>query len=415
MAIIANFLSKAFESHSSGILTCYDSNAGPQASICPFKIMQSVEWKTTLKSFTQSLSADKVSAGDVYACVGLPREKQRRRAIDSVAVRALMQDLGWSYQQRSTQPRFVKTSNCPIIAIIDQKKDIPVVATRNLDGLTDRHLHALKIIERDWEDCDRLGISAEFLAAKLGLEGKDPARVARNILQSLIDRNLVSKTLRSTQVGRVARYMPTGSTVQQISSNRATALAGQALSLFLRHKHKAFTEEDMILIVERGVRCTTQDATDAVKLLLKEFSHYFEAAHRSHDRPTLYTIKTGLDFNRTSNDASTLSTGCYVYFVQWENDPLHVKIGYSTSPIGRFTTFLTSSPHKLRVLGLIEVAAQEEELFLHSFFQEHRVSGEWFKYEGSLQEFIQQLPKDRLREKMDVVIDRHADRIVVAP
>ncbi len=377
--------------------------------------MQPSEWKDILQDFTQSLSSNKVSAGNVYACLGLPREKQRRRVIDSVAVRALMRDLGWGYQQRFTQPCFVKSSKHPIIAIIEQKKDLPRPATRNLEGLTDRHLHALKIIESDWEDCDRLGISAEFLAARLGLEGKDPARVARNILQSLADRNLVSKTLRSTQGGRVARYMPTGSTVQQISSNSATALAGQALSLLLRHKNKAFTEEDMALIVERGVQCTLENATKAVKLLLKKFSHCFEVAHRSHDRPVLYTIRAGFNFNQTKDQVSALSTGCYVYFVQWENDPFHVKIGYSTTPIGRFTAFLTVSPHRLKVLGLIEVASQEEEFFLHSFFQEYRVSGEWFKYEGPLQEFIQQLPKNRLKEKMNVVVSRHADRIVMDP
>ena len=95
--------------------------------------------------------------------------------------------------------------------------------------------------------------------------------------------------------------------------------------------------------------------------------------------------------------------GHHVYYIQWDNDPGFVKIGYSSSPVGRITGFLTGSPRNLRLLRLEPVASVKEEVSRHSMFDEYRHAREWFRYEGRLKEYVQSLsvnPAIKLWERL---------------
>lgn len=86
--------------------------------------------------------------------------------------------------------------------------------------------------------------------------------------------------------------------------------------------------------------------------------------------------------------------GHYVYYIQWENDPAFVKIGYSSSPAGRLAGFLTGSPRNLQILRLEPVASAREETMRHLEFDEYRHAREWFRYEGALKKYVQSLSVD---------------------
>lgn len=95
--------------------------------------------------------------------------------------------------------------------------------------------------------------------------------------------------------------------------------------------------------------------------------------------------------------------GHHVYYIQWDNDPGFVKIGYSSSPMGRITGFLTGSPRSLRLLRLEPVASAQEEASRHLMFDEYRHAREWFRYEGGLKEYVQSLsvnPAIKLWERL---------------
>jgi hypothetical protein len=333
--------------------------------------MQCSKWKQSLKELTESLVSNEVSAGEVYSLLDLPTEQARRRTVDSVAVRALMRELGWAYHKRRFHPRFVRIAKeeSPVVAIVDKQADQPPEPVKSLEGLNDRHLRALSIVENDWKNCDNLGISADFLAARLKLQGKDTARTARNILEVLASRNLLVKTLRSTQSGVVARYAPTNSTIEQIGNIPATAPKDAVLLLLSRYKDQSVRETELCQTIQKELHVSEQHAKEALRSVVAEFGHCFTVLHRSHDRPPAYAIWPSIDRVCREQEAVVQTSGRYIYFIQWDNDPAFVKIGYSTAPISRFSAFLTSSAHRLKILGLIEVAAQEEEFFLHTFFQ----------------------------------------------
>lgn len=81
----------------------------------------------------------------------------------------------------------------------------------------------------------------------------------------------------------------------------------------------------------------------------------------------------------------------YVYYMQWENDPNHVKIGYSSKPAQRFVDFLTASPHRLFVLRIEEVDNPLAEIRIHENFENLRINREWFSYAGELKQYINSL------------------------
>lgn len=97
---------------------------------------------------------------------------------------------------------------------------------------------------------------------------------------------------------------------------------------------------------------------------------------------------------RQETAVSSRKQGHYVYYIQWDNDPDFVKIGYSSSPAGRIAGFLTGSPRNLQVLRLEPVTSTQDELARHSKFDEYRHTREWFRYEGALKAYIQSLSVD---------------------
>jgi hypothetical protein len=90
-------------------------------------------------------------------------------------------------------------------------------------------------------------------------------------------------------------------------------------------------------------------------------------------------------------DLISTESNHYVYYIQWDNDPFHVKIGYSSRPAQRFVDFLTSNPHKLVVLRLQKIFHKDEEQRLHHEFRAFRQNREWFAYAGYLREHIEKL------------------------
>lgn len=81
----------------------------------------------------------------------------------------------------------------------------------------------------------------------------------------------------------------------------------------------------------------------------------------------------------------------WVYYIQWENDPSFVKIGYSVSPRDRIQSFLTGSPRKIKVLRMEPVASVDDETRRHWEFKDYRHKREWFRYEGELKKYIESL------------------------
>lgn len=373
----------------------------------------SAQWKKELAELVQSTDKSKIAAGHVYRRLGLPTEKQRRSASQTIAVQSLMAELGWIHKSRGTQPCFIRQNNDPIVAVIRSQKAAAPRPVRNLVGLTDRHLHALKIVEESWADCELHGISADFLAMRLGLDGRDIRRVAQRILDTLAERRLVTKVIRSTIKGKTARYLPTGLTTERLVGLDADKLKNQALLLLLGLEGKKFTRDDLCRIVQEGLPCCEEESQVIVDMLLRQQGEHFPVIHRNHGMPPLYVITKDQEADDEDYDNSPPLNGeyRYVYFVQWDNDISHVKIGYSSTPLSRFTSFLTASPHRLLVLGLIVVEGQEEEAFLHTRFQEYRVAGEWFEYDGEVRAFVEGLPKDVLRRKMRALSQSYGDRI----
>jgi hypothetical protein len=65
-----------------------------------------------------------------------------------------------------------------------------------------------------------------------------------------------------------------------------------------------------------------------------------------------------------------------------------VKIGCSSNPAGRLGTLQTGTALPLRLLCSI-IGGREQESFLHNWFREDRIAGEWFKQSHRLAGFIE--------------------------
>ena len=83
----------------------------------------------------------------------------------------------------------------------------------------------------------------------------------------------------------------------------------------------------------------------------------------------------------------------FVYFILNE-DSNAIKIGLAKDTAKRLKALQTSSPAKLKLIKTVQVdglkAAQELEQSLHKQFHEIRLSGEWFRAESHLLEYLSQ-------------------------
>lgn len=71
----------------------------------------------------------------------------------------------------------------------------------------------------------------------------------------------------------------------------------------------------------------------------------------------------------------------HLYFIGADIGP--IKIGHSCNPAARLRGLQTSSPHKLRLLAVLEDGGHEEADY-HQLFAKHRLHGEWFKPHRSI-------------------------------
>lgn len=78
----------------------------------------------------------------------------------------------------------------------------------------------------------------------------------------------------------------------------------------------------------------------------------------------------------------------YVYFIAYEYHG--VKIGYTRNLQARFKQLQIASPFPLTLIGSIETyEPQELETYLHQYFKNNRINGEWFRLgESEVFEFI---------------------------
>lgn len=84
--------------------------------------------------------------------------------------------------------------------------------------------------------------------------------------------------------------------------------------------------------------------------------------------------------------------GLYLYFIKCEG---FVKIGISKKPHVRIQTLQIGSPFKYNVIGTIQVeVAYKLEKEIHWLFEEYNERGEWFRLEGALKNWLENiLPK----------------------
>ena len=80
-------------------------------------------------------------------------------------------------------------------------------------------------------------------------------------------------------------------------------------------------------------------------------------------------------------------TRAFVYFVQSGGEQGPIKIGSTSNVKGRIASLQTAHPEPLRVRLLVP-GNTETELAFHRRFAEFRMSGEWFRADPALLEFI---------------------------
>lgn len=85
-----------------------------------------------------------------------------------------------------------------------------------------------------------------------------------------------------------------------------------------------------------------------------------------------------------------MSNETRIYFIR-NTVSGRVKIGVSDNPRGRLSSLQTGTTDPLEIIA--EMPGDERyEQALHTAFGEHRVSGEWFAFEGRLAAFVCALP-----------------------
>lgn len=79
-----------------------------------------------------------------------------------------------------------------------------------------------------------------------------------------------------------------------------------------------------------------------------------------------------------------------MYFAQTRIDRSMVKIGYTTNLTKRKANMSVSAPGGIHFIATLK-GDHETEQYLHDKFASYRSSGEWFRYEGELEEFVRKV------------------------
>lgn len=87
-----------------------------------------------------------------------------------------------------------------------------------------------------------------------------------------------------------------------------------------------------------------------------------------------------------------------VYFIQEEHTRC-IKIGQSKDVKKRLSILQSAHPSLLQLLGTVEGGKQEER-YLHAYFSEHHVRGEWYRADQEILDLIN-LPADKQREFLE--------------
>lgn len=82
-----------------------------------------------------------------------------------------------------------------------------------------------------------------------------------------------------------------------------------------------------------------------------------------------------------------------IYVIGFAN---YIKIGWSTNIRGRLETLQLGVPEALKLYGII-TGERRTEPRLHRRFADHRLRGEWFRYEGELRAWIDDLAHQEIR------------------
>ena len=77
----------------------------------------------------------------------------------------------------------------------------------------------------------------------------------------------------------------------------------------------------------------------------------------------------------------------FTYFIQSGMDG-PIKIGVASNVKKRLAHLQNAHPHPLRVLGILQFNVEE---LLHCKFQQHRLSGEWFKPSKEIFDYIEEM------------------------
>lgn len=89
----------------------------------------------------------------------------------------------------------------------------------------------------------------------------------------------------------------------------------------------------------------------------------------------------------------------YVYAIG--NETGAVKIGFSLNPKSRLPFLRTGHPGKLTLLGFVP-AFRSQEAEIHALLSRWRITGEWFRLEGAVRDFVKMLGMPSISPVCDV-------------
>lgn len=99
-----------------------------------------------------------------------------------------------------------------------------------------------------------------------------------------------------------------------------------------------------------------------------------------------------------------------IYFIQSSDN--FIKIGYSANPAKRLASLQTSAAEPLILLGTVTGGRDKEEV-LHDRFSHLRISGEWFRPDQELLDYIEHSKEDLSEEEGSPYSDRAIDIVSI--
>jgi len=117
-------------------------------------------------------------------------------------------------------------------------------------------------------------------------------------------------------------------------------------------------------------------------------SKYFEVYQLSKQQQDEFHKSLGLKENFFDNRYKEHEV--YVYFIGNTKEG-YVKIGHSNNPNKRLKSIQTGCPFRVDILHTIDDADIDVEKQLQKKFKLYNTVGEWFRYEGELKNYLEQI------------------------